>query len=180
MEIFISDGSQSQILIARTDITDVYTAEYDPLTGLYNRQAFYRHVRVILDASQERRFVMPRCDIDRFKAYNDMYGAQAGDRLLQFWQGNKAPYMAGNCGIWIYHADHFCALLPLEEFSSPKWRDCHARWLKSIVPGYQLTSSVGIYEITDPEIEVSLMCDRALLALLTVKESYVSKIAWYD
>ena len=88
--------------------------------------------------------------------------------------------MAGNCGIWIYHADHFCALLPLEEFSSPKWRDCHARWLKSIVPGYQLTSSVGIYEITDPEIEVSLMCDRALLALLTVKESYVSKVAWYD
>ena len=88
--------------------------------------------------------------------------------------------MAGNCGIWIYHADHFCALLPLEEFSSPKWRDCHARWLKSIVAGYEMTSSVGIYEITDPEIEVSLMCDRALLALLTVKESYVSKVAWYD
>lgn len=102
------DGSQSQILIARTVITDVYTAEYDPLTGLYNRQAFYRHVRVILDASQERRFVMLRCDIDRFKAYNDMYGAQAGDRLLASFGREIRRHIWPETAVFGHiNADHF-------------------------------------------------------------------------
>lgn len=175
------DDSKTQILLTRSDITDVFTAERDALTGLYNRQAFYRHVREVLDDNRSQKFVLVRYDIDRFKAYNDMYGTQAGDKLLAVLgraiRQNHWPELSVFGRI---EADHFCALLPVSEFDAETWGETHLKWLGGITQNYRLTSSVGVYEITSHEVDVSLMCDRALLALRTVKDNYASKVAWYD
>ncbi|NND54104.1 MAG: GGDEF domain-containing protein [Gammaproteobacteria bacterium] len=60
-------------------------AERDGLTGLYNRRAFDQHMERIW--RQSRRENVPITvmfvDIDHFKAYNDMYGHQAGDDALK-------------------------------------------------------------------------------------------------
>ena len=39
---------------------------------------------------------------------------------------------------------------------------------------------MGIYKITEPEMDVSLMFDRAQLALTSVKNEYNKHIAFYD
>lgn len=175
------DDSKTRILVTRTDITDVYTAEYDELTGLYNRQAFNRHVREVLDASAEVKFLLLRCDIDRFKAYNDVCGAPAGDRLLaEFGRAVRRSRWAESAVFGRIEADHFCALFPKTEFHIEMWEELHSTWLRTAAAGFNLTSSVGIYEITEPDINVSLMCDRALLALRTAKDSYNKKLKWYD
>ena len=60
-------------------------AERDGLTGLYNRRAFDQQMERIW--RQSRRENVPitvmLVDIDHFKAYNDMYGHQAGDDALK-------------------------------------------------------------------------------------------------
>lgn len=175
------DDSKTKILMTRTDITDVFNTERDALSGLYNRQAFYRHVREVLDANPQQRFVLIRCDIDRFKAYNDARGTQAGDCLLtEFGRAIRHKNWPELAVFGRIEADHFGALYPIEAFDVERWERMHAQWLNSAAKGYRLTSSIGIYEITDPQMEVSLMCDRALLALRTVKDSYAKKVAWYD
>lgn len=60
-------------------------ALHDPLTGIYNRNYFNRLIQ--LEEHRARRldsaisFIM--VDVDNFKEINDLYGHQAGDRVLQ-------------------------------------------------------------------------------------------------
>lgn len=60
-------------------------ADYDALTGLYNRGAFDRRSeRFVLDASATGASVaIIMIDVDQFKPFNDHYGHQAGDDCLR-------------------------------------------------------------------------------------------------
>jgi len=59
--------------------------ERDGLTGLYNRRAFDEHMERIWRQSRRENtpLTVMLIDIDHFKAYNDMYGHQAGDDALK-------------------------------------------------------------------------------------------------
>ncbi len=62
----------------------VVAATTDFLTGLPNRRAFVAAIeRAVQDTSTERHFVVGLLDLNRFKAINDTFGHEAGDRLLQ-------------------------------------------------------------------------------------------------
>ncbi|MGH2681927.1 MAG: diguanylate cyclase [Actinomycetota bacterium] len=60
-------------------------AETDPLTGLANRRTFDRYLEKELSRARRRGdpVSLVMIDIDHFKAFNDTYGHQAGDELLQ-------------------------------------------------------------------------------------------------
>lgn len=53
----------------------------DPLTGLPNHTTGHRRIRDLLGG--ERRFALAVCDVDRFAAYNDEFGAEAADEALR-------------------------------------------------------------------------------------------------
>ncbi len=60
-------------------------AEHDSLTGLHNRRSFNRQLERLwrLAQREEVGLAMLICDIDFFKRYNDHYGHQGGDGVLQ-------------------------------------------------------------------------------------------------
>jgi diguanylate cyclase (GGDEF)-like protein len=60
-------------------------ADHDSLTGLHNRRSFNRQLERLWRLAQrdEVSLALLICDIDHFKAYNDHYGHQAGDYVLQ-------------------------------------------------------------------------------------------------
>ena len=60
-------------------------AEHDSLTGLHNRRSFNRQLERLwrLAQREEVGLAMLICDVDHFKLYNDRYGHQAGDAVLQ-------------------------------------------------------------------------------------------------
>ncbi len=60
-------------------------ADHDSLTGLHNRRSFNRQFERVLRQAQraQQPLALLLCDIDHFKAYNDCYGHQAGDKVLQ-------------------------------------------------------------------------------------------------
>jgi diguanylate cyclase (GGDEF)-like protein len=57
----------------------------DPLTGLYNRRYLDEIVTRIFNTAKRHNYVFALyiIDLDDFKAYNDCYGHQAGDRVLE-------------------------------------------------------------------------------------------------
>ncbi|MHA6493865.1 GGDEF domain-containing protein [Pseudomonas borbori] len=59
-------------------------ADHDSLTGLHNRRSFNRQFELLWRQAQRegRSLALLLCDIDHFKAYNDHYGHQAGDKVL--------------------------------------------------------------------------------------------------
>lgn len=61
-----------------------HLAEHDPLTGLYNRRAFFDHAQRKLRElkASGRRGSVFIVDIDHFKQINDTHGHEAGDKVL--------------------------------------------------------------------------------------------------
>jgi diguanylate cyclase (GGDEF)-like protein len=66
-------------------IADSRLAEFDSLTGLYNRHRMHRRLDSMLSAfkAAKRTCALLMLDLDRFKQVNDTMGHQAGDNLLQ-------------------------------------------------------------------------------------------------
>lgn len=60
-------------------------ADHDSLTGLHNRRSFNRQFERLWRQAQREGHTLALllCDIDHFKAYNDRYGHQAGDKVLE-------------------------------------------------------------------------------------------------
>jgi diguanylate cyclase (GGDEF)-like protein len=60
-------------------------AQRDALTGLMNRRVFDERLEKLweLGVAEGRVIAVALIDVDHFKAYNDRYGHQAGDRALQ-------------------------------------------------------------------------------------------------
>lgn len=59
-------------------------AQHDALTGVKNRRVFDEHLEQLWRRAieQGRGIAVLMIDVDHFKAYNDLYGHQAGDRTL--------------------------------------------------------------------------------------------------
>jgi diguanylate cyclase (GGDEF)-like protein len=60
-------------------------AQHDALTGVKNRRVFDEQLEQVWQraADQECAIAVLMADVDHFKAYNDRYGHQAGDRALR-------------------------------------------------------------------------------------------------
>ena len=61
-----------------------YLAHHDPLTGLPNRAVFREHLTISLEhaAHHKSQLAVISIDLDRFKEVNDVFGHDAGDRML--------------------------------------------------------------------------------------------------
>ena len=63
-------------------------ANHDPLTGLFNRRAFFDRAQVAFQqlpegANDTHRFALVMFDIDHFKRINDLHGHPIGDQVLR-------------------------------------------------------------------------------------------------
>lgn len=90
-------------------------ATRDPLTDLYNQNAFWDFLNYEIERSkrQKYRFSLMLIDIDNFKAINDKHGHAAGDLFLgRFSDVFKATIRKGDIPAR-YAGDNFAAILPV-------------------------------------------------------------------
>ena len=86
-------GNVAGTVLVFRDVTEIralsrelmYHATHDPLTGLYNRREFERHLQeALLDARASGvEYALCYLDLDMFKVVNDTCGHVAGDELLK-------------------------------------------------------------------------------------------------
>jgi len=86
----------------------------DPLTGLGNRRALTEDLAV-LEARAVRyghRYCLALLDVDHFKAYNDTYGHQAGDQVLQVVAQSLSEQARPGDALYRYGGEEFLCILP--------------------------------------------------------------------
>lgn len=143
----------------------------DALTGLLNASGFYRCVRRLLDENPGRTFILVYGDLDRFKVFNDLYGAEAGDGLLAAVGSMLVDVLPQDSAAARLRADHFIACVPEEAFDADRFLDGLNRWFSAYPVDFTFFVRLGIYVIDDPSLDTARMSDRALIALREAKKS---------
>ncbi|MFA6948605.1 MAG: EAL domain-containing protein, partial [Eubacteriales bacterium] len=188
--VVLTDAGTAPILLAMyQDVTDQaivneklrQRANHDPLTGLYNREAFFEKAEKMISSQPPAYYVMAYFDIDNFKVINDQYGNKTGDMVLQHISQvfRQTIYAAG--GICCRVSGDIFAALYLHSFIDSETIDSiHRSACRTSCLDKPLSFSVGRYIVDDITLPVSAMYDRAALAAETVKGRYDVHIAVYN
>ena len=152
---------------------------YDRLTGLYTKEFFYKKVHEILTINPDKQYTIICSNVENFKLYNDVLGSTAGDKLLQ-----EITSMLKGLTV----NGEICGRLTADHFMLLKERpDDNGDYEYLVKAGQEIISKVknavikwGIYEINDRSVPVEQMCDRALLATLSIKGQYNVHYSIYD
>lgn len=170
----------ANLIRLRENAAMVNQFQYDRLTGLYSKEFFYQKVRERLLEDPEREYNIICSNIENFKLYNDTFGRDAGDQLLKM-TADIARDMVGSTGFCgRFGADRFLCLQTREQEQQDRRnfglneKQGDASCFKGIVMRW------GIYEIRDRSLSVEKMCDRALLAMESIKGQYNRYFAVYD
>lgn len=170
----------ASIIHLRETAAMINLIQYDRLTGLYSKEFFYQRVRETLIQYPEKEFDIICSDIVNFKLINDIFGIPAGDNLL-CGVADLYKRVVGDKGICgHFHADQFACLLEhRQEYTEEVFIRSSAQ-INLLPNAKNVVMKWGIYQITDREVSVEQMCDRALLAARSIKEKYGTYYAAYD
>lgn len=155
--------------------------EIDSMTGLLRYGPFFNKAEKLLLKNPTKHFYMIAIDIEHFKLFNEWYGEEEGDRflisigkqLIKMEQEYKmaAGYMGG---------DDFVILLPQERSIVERLEKELYDYVKKYGGSTGFLPAFGIYPIEERDITVSMMYDRAVIALNTVKGNYRNRTGYYD
>ncbi len=160
-----------------------YMATHDSLTGLYNKQYFCEVARNYINSHTDAELVMICTDIKDFKMINDFFGTVIGDNvLIAFAEMLKSKMteaeVYGRLG-----NDIFAILMPKNKFDEKSFiKDAQSAFSSCMnkSAAFPTINYVGVYEITERDIPITVMCDRARMAITSIKGDYHKRTAYYN
>jgi diguanylate cyclase (GGDEF)-like protein/PAS domain S-box-containing protein len=95
-------------------------ARLDPLTGLGNRRALQEDLEFLEQRVSRygHRYCIALFDVDHFKAYNDTYGHQAGDEVLQAVAAQLKHLARGGDALYRYGGEEFLCVFPEQSLAT--------------------------------------------------------------
>ncbi len=160
-----------------------YLAEYDQLTGIYNKGKFFEMTRDLLFAYPEELFVFIRMDIENFKLVNSYFGSSEGDRLLRR-IGEACREYAKEHPKMTYgymQSDIFCFCVPFtdEERLNREMEVSHQAFEK-LCENFKIIPKFGLYVVSDKTRNMDEIYDRAIVAARSSKKNYICTYAYYE
>lgn len=170
----------SNIIKFRENAAMVNKSQRDELTGLYNKQFFGQKVQELLQNNPDKKYDLLSFGIEKFKLVNDTYGMRCGDKALAYVGGEIGEFCreTGICAR--FSADLYYGIVPHRDVYTNKAFQQLFDKINEFPIDMEIKLHCGIYEITDPSVEVSAMCDRAQLAADRSKGKYDEYFYIYD
>ena len=157
-----------------------YLATYDELTGIYNKQAFYAKTKEMLLDNPDKNFDLLRINIERFKVLNDLFGESTGDKLLRYRGKFLKEINLPLCVSGRLYADNFVVCYEAGKGDSRRMINTLQMVADSFAINNRTILSFGLYRIDDKTLPVSVMCDRANMALWKAKGNFKNPYCEYD
>lgn len=153
----------------------------DELTGIYNRYGFFAASEQLLKEHPLSHFTILYWNIRRFKITNDLFGWESGDKILIHWADSLRELLSGKLAVFArLERDNFICCVEDKIVDEGDWVklgdvNFHADGIE-----YHFFSCCGMYRILDPSVPVSVMVDKARVAMESIKNNYLRLYAWYD
>lgn len=175
--MIVRDTTEEQIRLRQ----EIYNSTHDSLTGLYTKQHLYSCIRRMIAENPDTEYMAVFIDVKNFKIVNDIFTSKFGDAALIQIADSIRSCMTRKCVYGRLAGDTFGAFIPKEQFD-PQLAEMS---LSDFVVRYngvehRLLIHMGVYEVSDRDTDVSVMFDRAHLALSTITDEYNTHISYYD
>ena len=161
--------------------TERYNASHDRLTGLYTREHLYHQMREKMKAHPGEIYYALYLDVKDFKIINDIFGTSFGDQVLQQIAETLRRIMPEGAVYGRLTGDTFGACVPRNAFRAADFsREMRSFTVSDGANEQPILMHLGVYEITEPGIEPSVMFDRAHMALTAIQHDYNTRISYYS
>ncbi len=160
-----------------------WLATHDSLTELYNKEFFYEKTESYIKRHPHKELLILCTDIKNFKMINDSLGTTTGDAVLIRFTDYLKDTFKKSIAIGRLGNDIFAVLIAKTDFeqsiiSQNEQPDFYFGMNNN--NSLPIRSYIGVYNIDNRDISVSIMCDRARMAIATIKNDYHKRIAYYD
>ena len=155
--------------------------ERDQLTGLYNREYFYRYAEQYDLHHKDAPMDAIVLDINHFHMVNERYGKAFADQVLTRIAQSLQAIARGNGGIVCRReADTFLIYCPHRNDYAEILDSASVRMSPDGKSEMLVRLRMGVYADADKTIDIERRFDRAKLAAETVRNSFTKAIAIYD
>lgn len=161
------------------DVTDDF--EIDDLTGLYNYTGFVIRAGELIKKNTNKNYAILYFNIKGFKAVNELFGNEAGDKVLcEMTSYLKKSSLKAELIGRIAVTDHFICLAEEKNVQFSEIKNlCHIHMMiddKKV----SIRGRCGIYMVADRNMGVDRMCDQAKIAKQNVQDEFVKPYAVFD
>ena len=175
--ISIRDNTEEQ----RTLRQEMFSATHDRLTGLYNREYLYERVKKLINSHSEKKYMVGFVDVRNFKMVNDVFGSNFGDYAIKCIANWLRTNFSGGGITGRLAGDTFGICVQTTDFDRKRVENELSTFMvEEGEKSHHVQIHLGLYEITDKNIDVSVMFDRAHMSLKTIKDDFQKHIAYYD
>ncbi len=158
-----------------------YHAEYDLVSGIYNKSAFLMQtMKKLLNESDKTHYILS-LDIDRFKLINELYSLKDGDAVLRYMGSIISDLAQPGETYGHFGGDIFCMCLTRPEKEVIELVEELEKQMNNYPIAFKFIISVGIARVENYDGEaVDVLCDHAAMAQKIIKGSYINRWAFYD
>lgn len=154
--------------------------KYDRLTGLYSREYFYQRARETLRQNPDKHYDVICSKAENFHLVNDIPGIEAADEVL-VGIANEYRKTWGDAGLYAHlNADRFVFMAERRNAYSDETFLSLQSAIRALPNARNIALKWGIYPVTDRNVTIEQMCDRALMAARSIKGQYGKPLASYD
>ena len=162
-------------------------ADRDDLTGLYNRNAFLCRAEEAVESCRGSQLSMILINLDDFRLYNEIYGTQEGDRMLQYVSEIISNSISKDDISGRYSGKEFVICLPgknqmqaLKLTENIKQQMSRSQSEYSTMKMKRITFSAGICSIPYGASNLKEMLTNANMQVYTAKHTGKDKIITYQ
>ena len=180
---------QKEVILARIQRTIelsedrdiIRSTERDSLTGLYNREYFYRYARQLDKNRASEPMDAIVLNVNHFHMINERFGRAAGDELLKrIAEKLRGIFGPGGGIVCRRDGDNFLIYCPHREDYRQILEQASAELSAEEGISGRVRLRMGIFCVVDRSIEIERRFDRAKLAADTVRGNFVRNYAVYD
>lgn len=160
---------------------ELYAANHDSLTGVYTKEYIFRKISDKLRCHALNDHYVASINLCDFKVFNDVFGRDFGDAALIQVADWMRKYSDDNCIYGRISGDTFGSCLPknmfIQELVEKDLENFKVKWGNT---EHHLVVHVGFCSIEENDTDVSVLFDRALMALDSIRDDYKKHVAFFD
>ena len=163
-----------------TSISDTLVQEEkNSLTGLYNEKFFNVIAQKIVDDENNNNICLLKLDIEHFKLFDEWYGRDSGNKLLEKIGKILTEYQKENTVAGYLGQDDFCMVLPYNRNIVDEILEKVKAEITSFGFSFGFAPAIGIV-IVNHEDDVTYAFDKATIAASIAKKDPKNRVVIYD